>query len=313
MRIAITGAGGGLGANVARAAVGRGLETRALVRDPARAALPSEVHAFTGDATRLEDVARVAAGCGALVHCVNVGFGAHWHAQITRMLDVAIAACRQSGARLLFPGNVWVFGRGRPLDRVDEHRAHAPCSAKGRTRARNEAMLASSGIRHAIVRLPEFYGPHVTTLTGPPLRAVARGEIATWYGHPDRPIELVFMPDAAAALVEVATAPSVDGMTFHLPGAEALSARDFFARAVEVAGTAARLRALPAWLVRVAAPFYAPARGFADILHLWEDPVLLDGARWRQHFGPPPATPYREGLRKTLEWLRASPGVKMHY
>ncbi len=311
MQIVVTGATGGLGANVVRQALARGMQVRALARNP-RAMFPAGVEAIIGDAASPDDVARAAAGCDALVHCVNANFATDWSAQVTRMLEVAISACQRSGARLVFPGNVWVFGRGRPGDRVDELRPHAPCSDKGRTRAAKEARLAASGIRYAVVRLPEFYGPHVTTLTGPPLRNLARGGTATWYGDADLPIELVFMPDGAAALVEVAAAPSTDGRTFHLPGTETITARQFFALAIELAG-GGRQRAFPSWMVRVAGLVVPAARNFADILHLWEDPILLDGARWRARFGPPPATPYREGLRQTIDWLRANPSIKMHY
>jgi hypothetical protein len=53
------------------------------------------------------------------------------------------------------------------------------------------------------------------------------------------------------------------------------------------------------------------ARTFADILHLWEAPVLLDGAKLRARLPDLRSTPYEEGLAATIDWLRAHPNVRM--
>ncbi|MCC6900978.1 MAG: sugar nucleotide-binding protein [Polyangiaceae bacterium] len=308
--LAVTGALGGLGANVVAEATRRGIAVRALTRR--EAALPEGATAVRGDALLVEDLVRLTEGAAALVHAVNVSFSADWERSVTRLLDAAIAACRRTGARLVYPGNVWVFGRGRPGTRYDERAPHAPCSSKGRTRAGNEATLRASGVSYSVVRLPEFYGPHVTTLTGPPLRNIAQGRTARWFGDPDLPIELVYMPDAARLLVDVATDAGAANESFHLPGASAITPRAFFAEGVRQAGGRGKLQALPTWVVRAAGVLSPSARAFSDILHLWEAPILLDGGKARERFDLRP-TPYSEGLERTLGWLREHPDVKMHY
>lgn len=306
--IAVSGGLGGLGANVVREALGRGIQVKVLARRPAE--VPAGAELVLGDATK--DLETFLAGTDVLVHAVNVPFTESWSAAVTGLLDAAIAACARTGARLVYPANVWVFGRGTRGVRVAEDVPPSPCSEKGRTRARNEATLRASQARWSIVRLPEFYGPHVTTLTGPPLRNLVLGKTATWFGDPDLEVELVFMPDAARTLVDVALAADTEREVFHLPGASAITPRRFFDEAARQAGGRARFRALPTWTVKLAAPFSVSARGFADILHLWEDPILLDGSKVEARFAPKP-TPYAEGIAATLAWLRDNPGVKMHY
>jgi len=44
-----------------------------------------------------------------------------------------------------------------------------------------------------------------------------------------------------------------------------------------------------------------------DIGHLWTDPILLDGTRYRARFGDVPATPYMAGIRETLAWFEQHP------
>ncbi len=63
MRITVFGAAGSVGSRVAAEAVARGHEVTAVVRDPARfPELPTGVNARTGDASRADDVAALAAG-----------------------------------------------------------------------------------------------------------------------------------------------------------------------------------------------------------------------------------------------------------
>jgi nucleoside-diphosphate-sugar epimerase len=308
----ITGAAGGLGSNVLRAAVARGLGVRALVRDPARVRIPSGVELIRGDARDADAVGRAADGCAALFHLVNVNISHDWIRTTAELLEAALAACAVTGTRLVFPANVWVYGRGVLGRRVAEDAPYAPCSAMGRARQAKEERIRASAARFVMIRLPEFYGPGVQTLSGPPLLRISQRRRATWFGPGDVDVELVYMPDAAQALLTIGLADGVDGELFHLPGASAVTPRAFFAIAREVAG-GGRLRCVPAWLVKAAVPFNAEARAFADILHLWTHPILLDGAKLSARFPELACTPYREGLTATIAWLRKNPGARMYY
>lgn len=311
-RVLVTGAGGGLGSNVVAQARARGHEVRALVRDPSRARFGAGVEVVKGDALDSDSVTAALEGCGALYHLANIAIGKDWVDVTARLLEAAIAAARRTGARLVFPANVWIYGRGRPDDLVDETREPSPCSELGRARAAKEARLRTSGVRFTMVRLPEFYGPHVQTLTGPPLQRIARGQRGFWFGPPDVGVELVFMPDAARVLLDVGLADGVDGETFHCPGPCATTPRQFFAEAIRAAGVGA-FAALPPLAVRAAALVSPLARSFADILHLWEAPVLLDGRKLARRFPDLRSTPYTEGLATTLAWLRAHPDARMYF
>jgi nucleoside-diphosphate-sugar epimerase len=311
-RILVTGATGGLGSNVIDEAIRRGIAVRALVRDPARVTRRDGVELVQGDARDAVALTRALDGAAALFHLVNVALDANWVAATAQLLDSALQACRDTGARLVFPGNVWIYGLGSPGDVIPESRTPAPCSKLGRARLAKEDAIRASGVRFVIVRLPEFYGPHVQTLTGPPLKRIAEGRTGIWFGPTDIAVEFVFMPDAARVLVDIGLAADVDGETFHLPGVAPTTPRAFFSEAVGIAGSGG-FAGLPAWTVRMAGIASPMARTFADILHLWENPVLLDGAKLRARLPEFHSTPYREGLTATIAWLRANPGVKMYF
>lgn len=309
--ILVTGARGGLGSNVVRAALDRGHAVRALVRDPDRAALPAGVVAVRGDALDIESMKRAAEGCEVVFHLANVAIGKDWVDVTARLLDAAIAACASSGARLVFPANVWVFGRGTKGTLVAEDATPAPCSTLGEARRRKEDKIRAAGIRWTMIRLPEFYGPHVQTLTGRPLQAIARGARGRWWAPADETIEFVYMPDAAAVLVAVGLSEGVDDELFHLPGVAHTTARELFATAIRIAGMG-RFAVMPTLFVRAASPFHPLARSFVDILHLWEDPILLDGSKLRARFPELTMTSYEDGLAATLAWHRANPAARMY-
>ena len=302
MRLAVLGAGGGLGRNVVDAALAAGHSVVALVRDPARADLPAAVTTVVGDATRAEDIARAMAGADAAMYCVNPPL-ATWLQTFRPLLEAAIAGARTSGARLIFPANVWVYGPGRPGERIDESRAATPTSHRGVLRASMEQAIRDAGIRYALIRLPEFYGPSVTTLTARPIYAALRNKRTLWPGRLDADVEFVFMPDAARALVEVAVAPNCDAEVFHLPGIPT-TPRKFVECVYGQVGAKARVTGIHGWPLALVGKFDATVGAVSDIGHLWTHPVLLDGAKYRARFGEVLLTSLDEAVATTLRWHR---------
>jgi uncharacterized protein YbjT (DUF2867 family) len=137
MRIAVLGAGGGLGRNIVDAARAAKHDVVAFVRDPKRADLPDDVTTIVGDATRPDDLARAMTGADATMFCVMPPLGT-WLTSFRPLLDCAIAAARAAHTRLVFPANVWIYGPGRAGELVGETRAPSPTSARGKLRAEME-------------------------------------------------------------------------------------------------------------------------------------------------------------------------------
>src|SRR6188472_4133792 len=282
MRIAVLGAGGGLGRNVVDAALAAKHDVVALVRDPKRAALPEGVTTVVGDAIRVDDAVRAMTGADAAMFCVNPPF-ATWLTTFRPLLQCAIAAARQTNSRLVFPANVWIYGAGRVDQLIAESHMPSPTSRRGRLRAEMEQGIHAAGIRYAMVRLPEFYGPSVVSFTARVFRAALADRRVLWPGPLDVTSELVYMPDAARVLVEVAVAADCDASVFHLPGVRT-TPRQFAELVYRAAGRKPRVFGVPHWLLSAAGVFDPTARGAADIGHLWRYPILLDGAKYTARF-----------------------------
>jgi len=305
----VLGAGGGLGRNAVEAALAAGHAVRALVRDPAKAALPPAVEVVRGDARSVDDLQAALRGVDVAFFCVNPAWS-RWVEEFPPLLEAAIEGCLATGARLVFPANVWIFGPGRRGEAVGEGRPASPTSVRGGLRARMEERIARSGVRHRLVRLPEFYGPHVVTLTARLFRAALTGSRALWPGPLDAELEFVFMPDGARALVEAGAAPGGDAETFHVPGIRT-TPRAFIEAIFAAAGARPRATSVPGIVMRLAGLFDAGVRGAADVAHLWTDPILLDGSKFAARFGRVPQTAYAEGIARTLEWHKANPGLTL--
>lgn len=104
LSVFVAGATGFLGQPLVEALLARGHRVRALVRDPARARLPSAAERVGGDALAPNSFARALAGCDAYVHLVGVRRPAPWKARAFVDVDLgsvqsALAALRGSGVR----------------------------------------------------------------------------------------------------------------------------------------------------------------------------------------------------------------------
>ena len=163
MKLVVIGAGGGLGRNAIDAALAAGHDVRAFVRDPAKLELDPAVSVIAGDAGRADDVARALAGMDAAPFCVNPPITA-WLTQFPPL----IAAGSRAPAGAV---RGWCSPRTSGSTAVASPASWSPSSSLQR-RSRGagscagiEDAIRGAGIRYAMVRLPEFYGPHVMTLT----------------------------------------------------------------------------------------------------------------------------------------------------
>jgi nucleoside-diphosphate-sugar epimerase len=310
----VIGAGGGLGYEVTRALLRHGWRVRALLRDPekSRAMLQAlgEVECVAGDAARAADVVAGAAGVSLIVHAVNPPRYRNWRGLAIPMLQNAIAAARQSGARLMFPGNVYNYAPdvGGP---VAEDAPQRPSTRKGAVRVEMEAMLreaARTGVRSVVVRAGDFFGGHspssnftnIIVKPGRKLRSV------TYPGDPGVGHAWAYLPDLAETFAEIADRehelPAFD--TFHFSG-------HWFANGIEMAH-AVRLasgqpnlpiRGFPWLLLRVLSPFVALFREVLEMRYLWERPLALDNRKLVRLIGREPRTPLDVAVHDSLREL----------
>ena len=310
----VLGATGGFGRAMAKELVDRGASVRALTRDPARAGalLGASVEVAAGDATDAAAVARAAAGCAIVVHAVNLPFHL-WDPGMRDATARVVAACRDAGARLVFPGNVYGFGP-ETTRAVIEAAPQEATTRKGRLRAELEFMIARATddrrMRALIVRSGDFYGPtvrngQVDRIFG---NAVA-GRTMRALGRLDMPHQWAYVPDLARLTADLlereATLEPFE--VVHFAGHVVTRLADFLREVAVAAGRAdIAMRALPWWWIRLGALFDPTARELLELRYLFDEAVILDDQRRRQLLPDFQPTPLATAVAATVASYRAA-------
>ena len=224
-----------------------------------------------------DDLAQAAQGMDIIVNGWNPAY-TDWAAQIPDLTAQVIAAAKASGATILVPGNVYVFGADAP-ERVGADTPHVARNPLGRLRIEMEARYRASGLQVIVLRAGDFLdteasGNWFDKIVAPPLRKGVLG----YPGDPDIPHAWAFLPDMARAAVALAERradlPRFADIPF--PGLT-LSGRDIARLASTALGRPVRLRRM-SWLpLKLLAPVWRMARHLVEMRYLWNKPHRLDG------------------------------------
>jgi len=314
MHLTVLGAAGSLGRAFVHRAVEAGHEVRAVVRTPAKAeGLPPQVEVVTADLLDILSLGKACNGTEVIVHAANVPYPA-WPKVLRPMATNVLKIAKSLRAILAFPGNVFVYGRPRTRPVTEDH-PQEPHTVKGRIRLEIERRFLEAHregrIRLVLPRYPDFYGPGVVNdLTRSVFGGALRGKPCRWPLDVDGPHEWIYIDDAAEALLALLETPEAYGRAVHVPGPGTLPPREFIYQAYKAAGHEPKIRVVGRRTMRIYSLFDASARATYEMLYLYEDHLVLDGALYRALVGsPPPALPYEEGIPRTLEWFRThAPG-----
>jgi nucleoside-diphosphate-sugar epimerase len=306
----VLGATGSIGHWVVEKLIDRKNQVRVLVRTPAKLKQFSNVErveVVEGDAANIDDVKKAVTGAGSVYYCVNMPYP-EWRSKAIPMLQNTIRAARENRAKVVFPGNVYVYGHAQS-DFVREDHPLAAHTQKGKIRIRMEQMLndawKSENVPYTIVRFPDFYGPFVLNdLYAPIFRNALQGRPMTWYGRLDVPFEFAYIEGAAEALVMAGSDNGTNGESYNVPGVEVTTPRQWLQLVASVAGTRSKIRTVPKFIIALAGINNPIAREFYELLYLRRERMILDGTKFMSKFGRIPATPYKDGIKKTLDWFR---------
>jgi len=314
----ILGITGSVGQAIGRALAAHGWKLRALHRDPARASERLQglgpIAWIHGDAMNVDDVAAAARGVAVIVHAVNPPGYRNWRGLAIPMLANTIAAARSSGARILFPGNVYNYGPDAwPV--ITERSPQQPTTRKGRIRVEMETMLAEGadrGARAIVLRAGDFFGANgasswfenALVRPGKPVKAV------TYPGRHDAGHAWAYLPDLAETVARLADreAELAAFETFNFGG-------HYMKRGVEMAHAIRRvagvpnapIRRLPWMAVRLMGLFKETYRELMEMRYLWNVTLQLDNRKLLAFLGEEPRTPLDTAVHDTLAALDCLP------
>ena len=222
-----------------------------------------------------------------------------WEKELVPLHQKVARAAARAGARVILPGNVYVYGPEAPFPWTAEtpHLAENPLA---KLRKAAEASYAEAGAKLLILRCGDFidtensgnwFDGYITPSTG-------KGFIR-YPGNPDIPHAWAFLPDAgraAAALMAVedqlADHEDVPFPGYTLTGRELAAAID----------PALKVKPFQWGMMKLLTPVMPVLKGVFEMRYLWNLPQKLDGGRFAELVPDFEPTPVNAAMAEALAW-----------
>lgn len=240
-----------------------------------------------------------------------------WRAESLPMLTTGIRMTEQLGARLLFPGNVYNFGKDMPA-RLLPDTVQCASTDKGRIRIEMEqaiaAAVAKGRITATILRAGDYWGSGSGTMLDLVMaKSLSTGKATLLYRE-QAVTPWAYLPDFAQCFLRIVEAidnkqgtvvPTLD--QHHFAG-HALSGHDWLMGLSKIARGANYIRAdqslsvsfFPWRLMRLLAPVIPICQSLVEMCYLWRTPHELDNTSLVDLIGEEPHTSFPEALRRSL-------------
>lgn len=244
-----------------------------------------------------------AIGADLIVNAWNLPY-AQWATHQPELTHQVIAAAKASGAAVMIPGNLYVYGEDLPpmLAPDTPHRATNPL---GQIRRTMEAAYRDAGVKTVILRAGDFIDTQASGNWFDKIIAakISKGKFS-YPGPLDVPHTWAFLPDMAEAAVLLAD--QLDA----LPGFSDVPFDGFTLTGAAMADTIARATGRPVrakrmnWLpIHAARPFWKEAKHLLEMRYLWQRPHRVDGSALAKAVPGFTPTPLDEALRHAVKPL----------
>ncbi|MFG1461144.1 MAG: NAD-dependent epimerase/dehydratase family protein [Thermoplasmataceae archaeon] len=304
----VFGATGAYGYSVIRKLLEKRWSVRAVVRDERKAAdlYSGKVEVVLADVMNEEEVSRVCKDASVIYLGHNFPY-VYWKKYYLRSILNILKGCEGSRPLIVFPGNVYGYGRFQHLPVDESHLLNAK-SEKGMIRNQIEAILwdyhLKGKLNVIIPRFADFYGPNVVNeLYGAIFRNAIKDKSVLWPMNADVEHNFTYIDDAADATLLMVQEPETYGKVFHVAG-PSITARKFIEEIFHSAGGRARIKVLSRKFIRAMGFFNSNASELIELLYEYEDPYVLDSTKLLKTFPNFFYTPYEMGIRRTVDWFK---------
>ena len=309
--VLVTGAGGFIGSRLTEALCARGARVRAFVRYNSRAdtgllkLLPAEVlrsvEVIMGDLLDEDALEKAASGTALVFHLgalISIPYSYQHPVEVVRANILGtlavLQACRKAGCRVIHTSTSEVYGSALrvPIDEQHPLQGQSPYSAsKIGADKLVESYYCAFGVPAFTIRPFNTYGPGQSARAIIPTiitQALQAEEIHL--GNLDALRDFTYLDDTVAAFIKAAETPGIDGETFNLGSGHEVSIRELSEEIVALTGSRAR--------VVVDEERLRPEK--SEVVRL-----LADNSKARRVLGWAPQVELREGLTRTIAWVRA--------
>lgn len=301
--ILVMGAGGRLGHAAAEGFRDAGWRVKSLVR-PGRGGHAPRGTEIVEVVTR-DSAVEAAQGCAVVLNALNPVLTL-WEKNAMSLAYSAIAAAEGSGATLIFPGNLYNYGRGMPAV-LDEQTPMHPTTRKGRMRVEMEQRMkeaADRGVRTVILRAGDFFGAGRGSWFDLVVAKELKRNRITYPGPFDVPHEWTYLPDYVATLIQLAERrdqlPPFE--VFGFPG-HVMTGGQVVAAIEAATRRRFNVRRMSWWMLKSFGQLMALGRELTEVEYLWRVPHRIDGDKLRAFLGEVPHTPTEQAVAAALREL----------
>ena len=250
-----------------------------------------------------DTLATAAAGADLIVNAWNPAYP-DWATDVPALTRSVIAAARRSGATVLIPGNVYVYGAATPPP-WSAHSPHAATNPLGRIRIEMETAYRDAGVRTIVLRAGDFIDTRASGnwFDMVMVKKLAKG-LFTYPGPDKCPHAWAFLPDMARAAVSLAQQRAQLPVFADIPFAGyTLTGQQIAQTLAEVMSKPVRLKRM-SWLpVRLASPVWSMGRALCEMRYLWDTAHRLDPAPLQELLPDFVQTPVEDAFDQALQGL----------
>lgn len=248
-----------------------------------------------------DTLTQAAQGVDVIVNAWNPPY-TDWARQVPVLHQQVIDAARHSGACVIVPGNVYVFGAQTPAP-WSADTPHGADNPLGQIRVRMEMMYRDADVRTIILRAGDFLDTRASGnwFDKVMIPSLPKGRL-TYPGNPDIPHAWAYLPDLCAAAVQLAEIRAQLPRFLDLPFAGyTLTGREMAALISDVIAAPVTVKQM-SWLpLRLAAPVWGMGRCLLEMRYLWNTPHWLDDSAFTALLPDFRATPPQQALSQAVQ------------
>jgi nucleoside-diphosphate-sugar epimerase len=229
-----------------------------------------------------------------------------WAAQWPVIMQNVINLTKETGARLIFFDNVYMYGLvDGPMT---EETPYNPCSVKGQVRAGIATKLMeevkAGNINASIARGADFYGMDNKNAFFDlmVLENYAKKQRAQWIGNPETLHNFSYIPDMGKGMYLLGQNPSSDNQIWHMPTAPAIPGKQLIEITARIYGLEPKYFAVNKFMLWAYGLFNKLVMDSVEMYYQYNHDYIFDSTKFEKAFNYKPET-YEQGittLSKTL-------------
>lgn len=229
-----------------------------------------------------------------------------WQQQWPVIMQNVINATKQTGARLVFFDNIYMYGLVNGP--ITEDTPYNPVSVKGEVRAKIATNLMdevkAGNINASIARAADFYGTENLNsfLDMMVIDKFAKKQRAQWVGDVNKLHNFSYIPDMGKAVYLLGQNPDSDNQIWHMPTAAPLSGKQFIEIIAGTYNVAPKYLSVKKFMMQLFGLFDPLVKDTVEMYYQYNHDYNFNSAKFEKAFNFK-LTTYQDGFKQLSETL----------